>query len=341
MKQLTGNQKKIIRPIVLVIICVLCFAIINLYLGSQSSSVDNTHTDSQNSDTQDIHDFKVFKSRKGLYGVVDMNDNEIIKPQWSYIDAVSENCFIVACGINGVQTYGMLDNEENVIAGLAYSSLEYIGKSLIIGRTADNGKYMILKPDGSVYIDDAWDSYSISGNDITLMKNRNRYFARIGDEKPEFYSFEIKKASEKISFDYTFDFSEYDGAVSHKIIEQMTEKSAQYLRAVENNDKNYIMSITVPDYYSSVIPSEYMGRKISDISEASVSIRNSDGNVIYEIDFRLKFSGDEAVSSETYDTGQIQNNDMDFIIIMDKDSSGSMIITAVYYTDMQKGLYDE
>ena len=341
MKQLTGNQKKIIRPIILVIICVLCFAVINLYLGNQSSSVDNTHTDSENSNAQDTHDFKVFKSKKGLYGVVDMNDNEIIKPQWSYIDTVSENCFIVACGINGVQTYGMLDNEENVIAGLAYSSLEYIGKSLIIGRTADNGKYMILKPDGSVYIDDAWDSYSISGNDITLMKNRNKYFAHIGDEKPEFYSFEIKKASEKISFDYAFDFSDYDGAVSHKIIEQMTEKSAQYLRAVENNDKNYIMSVTSPDYYASVIPYEYMGRKISGISEASVSIRNSDGNVIYEIDFRLKFSDDEAVSSEAYATGQIQNNDMDFIIIMDKDSEGSMMITAVYYTDMQKGLYDE
>ncbi len=341
MKQLTSNQKKIIRPIFLVIICVLCFAIINIYLSNQGSSVDNADNNSENQAADAVPDYKVFKSRKGLYGVSDMNDNEIISPRWSFIDAISENCFIVACGINGVQTYGMLDNEENVIAGLAYSSLEYIGKSLIIGRTADNGKYMILKPDGSAYIDDAWDSYSISGNDITLMKNRNRYFAHIGDDRPEFYSFEIKKSTDSVSFDYNFDFSGYDGAVSHKIIEQMTEKSAQYLRAVENNDKSYIMSITAPDYYTSVIPAEYMGRKISDISEASVSIRNSDGNTIYEIDFRLKFSDDAAVSSESYDTGQIQDNDIDFIIIMDKDNSGSMIITAVYYTDMQKGLNDE
>jgi len=162
----------------------------------------------------------------------------------------------------------------------------------------------------------------------------------------ELYSMNAKSSARKMAVVaqhnyYNFDFSGYDGAVSHKIIEQMTEKSARYLRAVENNDKSYIMSITAPDYYTSVIPDEYMGRKISDISEASVSIRNSDGNTIYEIDFRLKFSDDAAVSSESYDTGQIQDNDIDFIIIMDKDNSGSMIITAVYYTDMQKGLNDE
>ncbi|HBN11378.1 MAG TPA: hypothetical protein DD392_05415, partial [Ruminococcus sp.] len=68
MKQLTSNQKKIIRPIFLVIICMLCFAIINIYLSNQGSSVDNTDNNSENQAADAVLDYKVFKSRKGLYG---------------------------------------------------------------------------------------------------------------------------------------------------------------------------------------------------------------------------------------------------------------------------------
>lgn len=333
MKRLNKREKFVV-PLLLIVLCIFCFAVINFYFNTAEKSVNNTPEMQVADENTDSLNYKIFKDKKGLYGISDYNNNEIISPQWNSIETVSDECFIVSQKINGSQVFGMIDNEENVISAFAYSSLEYVETGLIIGKVAGSGSCMLIKPDGTFYIDDDWDSYSISSDNVTLSKNRNKYHAEINNGKFEFTSMEIKESVNAKIIAFITDFDNYSGMVSHKVIDEIADKSAKYIEAVENDDKVAIRDTTSLEYYTEILPVEYLGRPIESISDAVISLSDGGDKTIYEAAFKLKYIAEKTsdIYSEYAETDIPEETSLNFVISMEKNTDGSMIINSVYYT---------
>ncbi len=340
-----NKRLKITIPVFLALLCIICLCVTGLF----SDYPDNTGQNNAQSNPSDISDeYKIFQNQNGLFGINDATGNEIISPQWNSITRVSDECFIISKKINGSELFGMIDSDENVISAIAYESLFYDEKNnLIIGKPQGSNSCMLIKKDGSLYTDTAWDSYEISENNIILSKNRSKYYALFSDNEIIFTSFKLLRSCAGISFSFSGDFSKYDGKISYKTVEHMADTASSYIHAVAMNDHFAIRNTTSAEYYSNIIPPEYLGMNIKNISDAVISINNSEIPVSYTVSMKIDYEKPYEVTETTatqysYQYSQTSEpvsqivedkeiNTADFVITMEKDKSGFMIVKSVYY----------
>lgn len=333
-----SKQTKIIASIILAVICLLCFAIISFYFGSHDDYESNLPNNAASDEKLEI-----FRSKNGFYGVADNDGNEIISPSWNSIAVLPDGNFIVSCIMNNEEAFGIIDNEENVITAFAYSEIRSIDTNIIVGKVCDTGHYILIRSDGSLYTDDEWDSYDISGNDIVLSKKRSKYQAVINGGKIIFKSFDIKQSIGKFPVSFKSDASDFSGFLSSKAFEKTAEAVSKYTSALADGDRNTLQTLTSSEYYESIVPVEIIGRTISNASDAVIyPIQNTDGSVVYSTEFTLEYSfaednspennNDEiSVNSQSESDEQSQSNKFRFTIETEKTNNGSVIITSVKY----------
>ncbi len=341
-----NKRLKITIPVFLALLCIICLCITGLF----SDYPDSTGQNNGQNNFSDISDeYRIFQNQSGLFGINDAAGNEIISPQWNSITPISDECFIISKKINGSEIFGMIDSDENVISAMAYDSLFYDEKNnLIIGKPQGSKSCMLIKRDGSLYTDTAWDSYEISENNIILSKNRSKYYASFSNNEIKFTSFKLLRSCAGISFSFSGDFSEYNGKVSYKTVEHMADTASAYINAVSMNDHTAIRNTTSAEYYSDIIPPEYLGMNVKNISDAVISINNSEIPVSYTVSMKIDYAKPNVVAETTvpaYSYQYAQTSETtslpvstdeeistaDFVITMEKDKSGFMIVKSVYY----------
>jgi hypothetical protein len=330
----------------MIVICIFCISAVSFY--SETSQVISENPSEQNSDIYGNNDYKIFRDKKGFYGVSDLNGNQIVLPQWNSIKAVSNEYFIVSRIIDNAEVFGMIDREENIITPLAYSSLELAGRNVVAGKPQNSNEYIILRNNGTLYVDETWDSFSISGNEIILSKNRSKYYTVISDDRLEFISFELVRAVSGKPFTFTADFSNYSGNISYKDINEMADKSVKYIEALSADDKSALRDTTSFEYYTDIIISEYLGKSVNKVSDAVINAERVDKITIYSVNMKVNYVFAAETSESLYTTAYDEMNSaveteeyseteksVEFIISFEKSSDGSMIINSVYYSDIQ------
>lgn len=323
-----SRQTKIIASVILALICLLCFAIINFYFGPhddyESNLPDNVISD---------EGIEIFRDKNGLYGVRDNEGNEIISSSWDSIEALADGHFIVSCKMNNEEAFGIIDNEENVITAFAYSEIRIIDKNIIIGKVCDTGHYILMRNDGSLYTDNEWDSYDISGNDIVLSKNRSKYNAVISGGKILFKSFEIKRSVGTFPVSFKSDTADFSGYISCSSFEKTAQTVSDYMCALADGEKSAILALTSAEYYADIVPVEIIGRTISNVFDAVISpVFNEDGSVSYKTSFTVEYSfADDSAENDLNEEDEELSNKFGFVIQTKKISDGSVIITSVNY----------
>lgn len=340
-----NKRIKLFAPVFMIVLCICCIAAVSFYSGT--SQVISENPSEQNTDIYGNNDYKIFRDKKGFYGVSDLNGIQIVEPQWNSIKAVSDEYFIVSRIIDNAEVFGMIDREENITAPLAYSSLEIISKNLIAGNPQNCSEYILLKNNGTLYVDESWDSFSISGNEIVLSKDRSKYYTIISDDRLKFVSFELIRAAAGKTVKFTADFNNYNGNISYKNIEEIADKSVKYIDAMADDDKSAIRDTTSLEYYTNIIMTEYLKKSVNKISDAAIKAEKTDKSTVYSVSMKVNYliekETSEPLYTETYDninsvieTEEYSETEksVEFIISFEKDADGSMIINSVYYAEI-------
>ncbi len=328
-----NKRLKITLPVLLALLCIVCLCITSIlsdFSEKTSNDVNLNETDSVSSE------YKIIQEKSGLYGIKDSSGSQIISSQWNSINIVNEECFIVSKKLNGSEFFGIIDSKENILSALAYENLYQIAPNIIIGKPHESNSSLIMRTDGSMYTDTYWDSFTIDSDkkNIELSKNRNKYYAKIQDNELVFHSFRFLRSCKNISFSLSSDFSQHKGNVSFKTAEQMADVATAYIEAVSLNDSIAIRNTTSAEYYSNIIPPEYMGMNINAINDAIIKISNNNAYNVYEVSMKIDYTKTHNTETSQYvQTSEIteKTGTADFKITMEKNSDGFIIVKSVYY----------
>lgn len=126
--------------------------------------------------------YKITMNNENKYGVVDENNNEIIKNEYYYIGYLGNNYFVVS-GQNGKN--GIMNNEGKVVLEVKYDTIEKLEKSDIIEATELNTNTIILFNKEIKQIANISNSTLYEGENFVKLysNNEQKYFDSEGNEK--------------------------------------------------------------------------------------------------------------------------------------------------------------
>lgn len=126
--------------------------------------------------------YKITINNENKYGVVDENNNEIIKNEYYYIGYLGNNYFVVS-GQNGKN--GIMNNEGKVVLEVKYDTIEKLEKSDIIEATELNTNTIILFNKEIKQIANISNSTLYEGENFVKLysNNEQKYFDSEGNEK--------------------------------------------------------------------------------------------------------------------------------------------------------------
>ena len=126
--------------------------------------------------------YKITINNENKYGVVDENNNEIIKNEYYYIGYLGNNYFVVS-GQNGKN--GIMNNEGKVVLEVKYDTIEKLEKSDIIEATELNTNTIILFNKEINQIANISNSTLYEGENFVKLysNNEQKYFDYEGNEK--------------------------------------------------------------------------------------------------------------------------------------------------------------
>jgi len=126
--------------------------------------------------------YKITINNENKYGVVDENNNEIIKNEYYYIGYLGNNYFVVS-GQNGKN--GIMNNEGKVVLEVKYDTIEKLEKSDIIEATELNTNTIILFNKEIKQIANISNSTLYEGENFVKLysNNEQKYFNSEGNEK--------------------------------------------------------------------------------------------------------------------------------------------------------------
>lgn len=126
--------------------------------------------------------YKITINNENKYGVVDENNNEIIKNEYYYIGYLGNNYFVVS-GQNGKN--GIMNNEGKVVLEVRYDTIEKLEKSDIIEATELNTNTIILFNKEIKQIANISNSTLYEGENFVKLysNNEQKYFDSEGNEK--------------------------------------------------------------------------------------------------------------------------------------------------------------
>lgn len=126
--------------------------------------------------------YKITINNENKYGVVDENNNEIIKNEYYYIGYLGNNYFVVS-GQNGKN--GIMNNEGKVVLEIKYDTIEKLEKSDIIEATELNTNTIILFNKEIKQIANISNSTLYEGENFVKLysNNEQKYFDSEGNEK--------------------------------------------------------------------------------------------------------------------------------------------------------------
>lgn len=126
--------------------------------------------------------YKITINNENKYGVVDENNNEIIKNEYYYIGYLENNYFVVS-GQNGKN--GIMNNEGKVVLEVKYDTIEKLEKSDIIEATELNTNTIILFNKEIKQIANISNSTLYEGENFVKLysNNEQKYFDSEGNEK--------------------------------------------------------------------------------------------------------------------------------------------------------------
>lgn len=126
--------------------------------------------------------YKITINNENKYGVVDENNNEIIKNEYYYIGYLGNNYFVVS-GQNGKN--GIMNNEGKVVLEVKYDTIEKLEKSDIIEATELNTNTIILFNKEIKQIANISNSTLYERENFVKLysNNEQKYFDSEGNEK--------------------------------------------------------------------------------------------------------------------------------------------------------------
>lgn len=126
--------------------------------------------------------YKITINNENKYGVVDENNNEIIKNEYYYIGYLGNNYFVVS-GQNGKN--GIMNNEGKVVLEVKYDTIEKLEKSDIIEATELNTNTIKLFNKEIKQIANISNSTLYEGENFVKLysNNEQKYFDSEGNEK--------------------------------------------------------------------------------------------------------------------------------------------------------------
>lgn len=126
--------------------------------------------------------YKITINNENKYGVVDENNNEIIKNEYYYIGYLGNNYFVVS-GQNGKN--GIMNNEGKVVLEVKYDTIEKLEKSDIVEATELNTNTIILFNKEIKQIANISNSTLYEGENFVKLysNNEQKYFDSEGNEK--------------------------------------------------------------------------------------------------------------------------------------------------------------
>lgn len=124
---------------------------------------------------------KIDNTEGTVYSIVDKDGNELTKQQYSYIDCLYDNYFIVS-DKNG--KLGLIDSSENIKLEIKYDSIEKIENMDIIKTTILSGVTQLFSKDFEVLCEMSDATIKDNGDYIKIYNTTDtRYFGKDGKER--------------------------------------------------------------------------------------------------------------------------------------------------------------
>lgn len=103
--------------------------------------------------------YVIFRSDEGLYGVKDVNERQIIKPQWNNIYFLSGGRFAVEQKSGDELSIGIIDSDENHITPFVFKKINLIGKNFLSADFKEKNGFALLDTCGNIISDKVWTSF--------------------------------------------------------------------------------------------------------------------------------------------------------------------------------------
>ncbi|MCC8068613.1 MAG: hypothetical protein LIO71_02480 [Ruminococcus sp.] len=316
---------------------ILCSIFGILILGSQmadtvyiSKHIDENHINYDINNNEIVNSYfddsiYLVKTARGYYGIVNANGREVISPVWNSVEVLSENRFIVGRVLNSASvSVGILDDYENVVTPMLFSSISQENEYFRIGTLNENGKKIFFDSVGNIQLYQDWDSYELD-NDTAKVKKDNITAIITADEdgRCSYSSLYIPSNIFDKDFSVTIKNPVSDGVSALDDYKNVVESLSTYCEAIFDSDTDSIRKITNSKYYNSLISNMLPDCQLNHISNVSVYGETSDdidGAVLYHAEIKLAYASTTSII-EKHKTQEIDTILLKLEFVRDLDGS--------------------
>jgi len=302
----TNKKNKLILCLTMGVLIISSQIIDSFYISKNINNDYMPYDINNNEVISSYFDNSIFmiKTARGYYGIVNSNGREVISPIWNSISVLSKDKFIVGRVLDSASvSVGILDDYENVIIPLIFSSITQENDYFKVGTLNQNGKKIFFDKLGNIQLYQEWDSYEIDGDTAKVTKdNITAVITADEDGKCSYSSLYIPSSIFDKDFSVTIKNPIFDGVSALDDYSNVVEKLSQYCEALFNSDTDSIRSITNSQYYNSLISNILSDCKLSHVSNILVYGRNnSDLNsaVVYYAEIKLTYTSKSALIDDT------------------------------------------
>ncbi|MDD4781120.1 MAG: WG repeat-containing protein [Tissierellia bacterium] len=187
-----------------------------------------------------INDDRIIASKNNNYGLIDINQNEIIPFEYNYMDYISDN-FIVASNEDG--KYGVINIDNEILLSFEYDEISNVYESDDYFRISKNNKFGLVNVnDIKIVIPFEYDNIEYSGNELVIARNNNKSG--------------LINMNNKVVIPFTYDYISYNKEgfiVFKKELPDILNTEGEYYNILEMKDDFVSAIIYGNDEYKYVI----------------------------------------------------------------------------------------
>lgn len=279
---------------------------------------------------------------RGYYGMMTSNGREIISPVWNSINVISEDRFIVSKTNDNMSiSVGILDNCENTIVPMLFSSIAWENQYFLVGTLSENNKKILFDNNGNVQLFQEWDSCQISEN-VAVLKKGDTIATVKADDNFNYVYTDLNIPFKIFNHDFLAVIKNplTDGISAYDDYSIVISSLSKYCEAMFNSDTDMIRSVTNSQYYNSLISNMLPNCKLKDITNLSIYGRPSNESgvgIVYNVSFNLIYTStttilDNQDTNNSEETPQEELTTIQLKMKFIRDDDGSIVLKSTEKT---------
>ena len=266
--------------------------------------------------------YSVFYSDNGLFGIRESVRNGfggtdvviVAEPQWAYLKALGNGVFMAQS--NPEMLFGIIDFNGNIIVPMIYPKMDY-SVSGILTACDDSGMYTFFSSDGRPAFEKRVNDYSIEENKYVLKSGFDTYYATCDNGRLNVTNCTLMRNICGKPSTVEINVTQKVNGVSYRDYIELVDTALTYVQGLYENSPADVLSVTRPEYYSTVIEDNILASKnITQVSYFAVSISGKEGSIQNTASFNFVFE-DPNIENSLYEsnlTVLLERADSEYIV---------------------------